>query len=57
MRVSNCTVASFQSAVFVLHAFEKKTQRTRQSDIELARKRYKEVENREQKKISQQRIP
>ena len=50
-------VASFQSAVFVLHAFEKTTQRTRNSDIELARKRYKEVENREQKKVSQQRLP
>ena len=40
-----------------MHAFEKKTQRTRNSDIELARKRYKEVENREQKKVSQQRLP
>ena len=31
-------------AVYVLHAFEKKTQKTRQADIELAQARYKEVE-------------
>jgi phage-related protein len=36
-------VAKFAQAVFVLHAFSKKTQRTPQSDIELAAKRYKEV--------------
>jgi phage-related protein len=34
-------VASFNDAVYVLHAFQKKTQRTRQEDIELARRRYK----------------
>jgi phage-related protein len=32
--------------VYVLHAFSKKTQRTPQSDIELATKRYKEVAQR-----------
>ena len=37
-------VAKFEKAIYVLHAFEKKTQRTRQSDIELAKARYKEVE-------------
>lgn len=36
-------VAKFKDAVYVLHAFQKKTQQTRQEDIELARKRYKQV--------------
>lgn len=36
-------VAKFADAVHVLHAFQKKTQRTAKSDIELARKRYKEI--------------
>lgn len=40
-------VAKFQGKVCVLHAFEKKTRKTRQSDIALARQRYNEVENRE----------
>lgn len=43
-------VAKFDDAVYVLHAFEKKTQKTRQSDIDLARDRYKEVEKREKAK-------
>lgn len=34
-------VAKFQAAIYVLHAFQKKTQQTRKEDIELARKRYK----------------
>lgn len=34
-------VAKFANAVYVLHAFQKKTGKTRQTDIELARKRYK----------------
>lgn len=34
-------VAKFADAVYVLHAFRKKTRKTRQTDIELARKRYK----------------
>lgn len=42
-------VAKFRNAVCVLHAFEKKTQKTRQSDIALARRRYREVESRESK--------
>lgn len=37
-------VAKFEQAVYVLHAFEKKTQKTRQADIALAQARYKEVE-------------
>lgn len=36
-------VAKFKDAVYVLHAFQKKTQQTRQEDIELARKRYNQV--------------
>jgi phage-related protein len=36
-------VAKLVDAVFVLHCFQKKTPRTSQSDIELARKRYKEL--------------
>jgi phage-related protein len=34
-------VAGFEEAVYVLHAFEKKTQKTRKADIALARARYK----------------
>ncbi len=34
-------VAKFANAVYVLHAFEKKTQKTSQSDLELAKRRYK----------------
>lgn len=34
-------VAKFEHAVYVLHAFQKKTQKTPQSDIELAARRYK----------------
>ena len=48
-------VAKFLNAVCVLHAFEKKTQKTRQSDIALARERYKEVEKREKAKQKSRR--
>lgn len=34
-------VAKFETAVYVLHAFQKKTEKTPAGDIELARKRYK----------------
>ncbi|MBW4053443.1 MAG: type II toxin-antitoxin system RelE/ParE family toxin [Proteobacteria bacterium] len=34
-------VAKFNEAVYVLHAFEKKTQRTAQHDIDMARARYR----------------
>lgn len=37
-------VANFEEAVYVLHAFQKKTQKTLQHDIELARKRFKQIE-------------
>ena len=39
-------VAKVADAVYVLHAFAKKTQKTRTADIELARKRYQEVGDR-----------
>ena len=34
-------VAKFEEAVYVLHAFQKKTRKTSQADIELAVQRYK----------------
>ncbi|PKM14491.1 MAG: hypothetical protein CVV12_13680 [Gammaproteobacteria bacterium HGW-Gammaproteobacteria-2] len=34
-------VAKFADAIYVLHAFQKKTQKTAKSDIDLAAKRYK----------------
>ena len=37
-------VAKFERAVYVLHAFQKKTQKTRKEDIELAGRRYRLVE-------------
>lgn len=36
-------VAKFADAIYVLHAFQKKTQKTRTQDIEIAKSRYKEV--------------
>jgi phage-related protein len=36
-------VARFAEAVYVLHAFQKRTRKTRQEDIELARKHYREI--------------
>jgi phage-related protein len=36
-------VAKFAGAVYVLHAFQKKTQRTRKDDIELAARRYRMI--------------
>jgi phage-related protein len=36
-------VAKFADFVYILHAFQKKTQKTRQEDIELARKRYRAI--------------
>lgn len=36
-------VARFEDAVYVLHAFQKKTQRTRKEDIDLAARRYKQI--------------
>jgi phage-related protein len=36
-------VATFVDAVYVLHAFQKKTQKTARADLELARKRYRDA--------------
>ena len=36
-------VTTFGSAVYVLHAFQKKSQKTARRDIELARARYREA--------------
>jgi phage-related protein len=36
-------VAKCEAAIYVLHAFQKKTQKTRKEDIELAKKRYKQM--------------
>ncbi len=36
-------VAKFEDAIFVLHCFQKKSQRTSREDIELAASRYKEL--------------
>jgi phage-related protein len=36
-------VAKFSEAVYVLHCFEKKTQKTRKADLDLAAKRYREL--------------
>ena len=39
-------VAKFAEAVYVLHAFEKKSQKTSQRDIDLARRRYATIRRR-----------
>ena len=36
-------VAKFETAIYVLHAFRKKTQRTARADIELAKARYRMI--------------
>ena len=36
-------VAKFEDAVYVLHCFQKKTQKTAQKDIELSNKRLREL--------------
>lgn len=33
-------IAKFREAIYVLHAFEKRTRKTAKKDIELARRRY-----------------
>lgn len=39
-------IASFEEAVYVLHAFVKKTQKTSKNDLEIAKKRYQALMNR-----------
>jgi phage-related protein len=36
-------ITKFEEAIYVLHAFEKKSQKTSKADIELAAKRYREL--------------
>ncbi len=36
-------VAKFSDAIFVLHCFQKKTQKTAPGDLALAKRRYKEL--------------
>lgn len=36
-------VAKFEEAVYVLHAFQKKTQKTSRQDLEIGRQRYREM--------------
>jgi phage-related protein len=36
-------VAKFENAVYVLHCFNKKSQKTTKKDIDLAAKRYKDL--------------
>src|SRR5262245_48227249 len=36
-------VTKLQDAIYVLHAFQKKTQKASQQDIDLARRRYKQI--------------
>lgn len=36
-------VAKYQDAVYVLHAFQKKTQKTSKTDIDIAKKAYKAI--------------
>ena len=40
-------VAKFARAVYALHAFQKKTQKTRQEDIEIAKTRYAQAKEAE----------
>lgn len=37
-------LAKFAEAIYVLHAFEKKTKRTRKVDLDLARRRLRDLE-------------
>ncbi len=36
-------VAKFADAIYVLHAFQKKTQKTSHKDLEIARRRYQQI--------------
>ena len=36
-------VAKFQEAIYVLHAFQKKTQKTPKAEIEIAARRYRMI--------------
>jgi phage-related protein len=36
-------VAKFSDSIYVLHAFQKKTRKTRKEDLELAHRRYRQI--------------
>ena len=40
-------VATFADAIYILHCFQKKMQKTRQVDIDLAAKRYRDIDGKE----------
>ena len=42
-------VAKFAEAVYVLHAFQKKTQKTRKQDIDTAKQALKQLQNEEER--------
>lgn len=42
-QIINKNLAKLATTIYVLHCFDKKTQRTRQSDIDLAQQRYREL--------------
>ena len=44
-------LAKFEEAVYVLHAFEKRTRRTPQAEIELARKRLADLTRRRSRRL------
>lgn len=43
-------IAKFEEAIYVLHSFTKKAQQTPKRDLDLAAKRYKELQNERVKK-------
>lgn len=36
-------LAKLEHSIYVLHCFQKKSQKTKQSDIDLAKRRYREI--------------
>jgi phage-related protein len=46
-------VARFEEAVYVLHAFQKKTQKTAKKDLDLGRRRYMEMLRHRQEQTEQ----
>jgi phage-related protein len=42
-------IAKFEEAIYVLHSFTKKTQQTPKRDLDLAAKRFKELQNKRKK--------
>ncbi len=45
-------VAKFEEAIYILHVFQKKTQKTSQHDIQLGQRRYKDLIQQRQKQES-----